>query len=99
MSHVRGAPGHPQTEGKIDRWHQTLNNRILLENYLLPGDLEGQIKVFVEHYNRQRYHESLDNVMSADTCFGRASAIIKQRERIKRHTIEHPRSQHRKLTA
>ena len=62
MSHVRGAPMHPQTQGKIERWHQTLKNRILLENYFLPGDLEAQIEAFVEHYNHQRYHESLDNV-------------------------------------
>ena len=40
MVHVRGAPCHPQTQGKIERWHQTLKNRILLENYYLPGDLE-----------------------------------------------------------
>jgi len=33
MDHVRGAPNHPQTQGKIERWHQTLKNRILLENY------------------------------------------------------------------
>ena len=39
MGHVRGAPYHPQTQGKIERWHQTLKNRILLENYYLPGDL------------------------------------------------------------
>lgn len=42
MRHVRGAPFHPQTLGKIERWHQTLKNRILLENYFLPGDLEAQ---------------------------------------------------------
>ena len=44
MAHVRGAPYHPMTQGKIERWHQTLKNRILLENYYLPGDLEAQIK-------------------------------------------------------
>ena len=99
MSHVRGAPCHPQTQGKIERWHQTLKNRILLENYFLPGDLEAQIEAFVEHYNHQRYHESLSNVTPADAYFGRAPAIIKQRERIKRKTIEHRRLQHRKLAA
>jgi putative transposase len=99
MSHVRGAPLHPQTQGKIERWHQTLKNRILLENYFLPGDLERQIEAFVEHYNHRRYHESLDNVTPADTYFGRADAIIKQRERIKRQTIEHRRLQHRKIAA
>ena len=99
MSHVRGAPLHPQTQGKIERWHQTLKNRILLENYFLPGDLERQITAFVAHYNHRRYHESLDNVTPADAYFGRADAIIKQRERIKRKTIEHRRLQHRMLAA
>ena len=99
MSHVRGAPMHPQTQGKIERWHQTLKNRILLENYFLPGDLEAQIEAFVEHYNHRRYHESLNNVTPADAYFGRADAIIKQRERIKRKTIEHRRLLHRKLAA
>ena len=47
MEHVRGAPYHPMTQGKIERWHQTLKNRILLENYYLPGDLEANIKAFV----------------------------------------------------
>ena len=49
MQHVRGAPYHPQTQGKIERWHQTLKNRILLDNYYLPGDLERQIDAFVGH--------------------------------------------------
>ena len=99
MSHLRGAPCHPQTQGKIERWHQTLKNRILLENYFLPGDLEAQIEAFVEHYNHQRYHESLNNVTPADAYFGRAPAIIERRERIKRQTIEYRRLQHRKLAA
>ncbi len=99
MDHVRGAPFHPQTQGKIERWHQTLKNRILLENYFLPGDLEAQIKAFVEHYNHQRYHESLNNVTPADAYFGKAPAIIKRRERTKRQTIEHRRLQHRKIAA
>src|SRR5450631_4533873 len=59
MGHVRGAPCHPQTQGKIERWHQTLKNRILLENYYMPGDLEAKIDAFVDHYNHRRYHESL----------------------------------------
>lgn len=73
--------------------------RILLENYFRPGDLEAQIEAFVEHYNHQRYHESLNNVTPADAYFGRAPAIIKQRKRIKQKTIEHRRLRHRKLAA
>ena len=43
-----------QTQGKIERWHQTLKNRLLLQNYYLPGDLERQIDAFVEHYSHVR---------------------------------------------
>ena len=82
MDHVRGAPYHPQTQGKIERWHQTLKNRILLENYYLPGDLENQISAFVDHYNNQRYHESIGNVTPADAYFGRHTAIIEKRKKI-----------------
>jgi putative transposase len=99
MTHVRWAPYHPMTQGKIERWHQTLKNRILLENYFLPGDLEAQIEAFVAHYNHQRYHESLHNLMPADVYFGRGEAILKERERIKRQTIQTRRLQHRMQAA
>lgn len=88
IGHVRGAPNHPQTQGKIERWHQTLKNRILLENYYQPGDLEAQIEAFVEHYNHCRYHESLGNLTPADVYFGRAQTILRKRETIKRRTFE-----------
>ena len=99
MDHVRGAPYHPQTQGKIERWHQTLKNRILLENYYLPGDLRQKIDAFVDHYNHRRYHESLQNLTPADVYFGQAEIILKQRERIKRKTIETRRLLHRKSAA
>jgi transposase InsO family protein len=99
MSHVRGAPYHPQTQGKIERWHQTLKNRVLLENYFLPGDLKRQINNFVEHYNHERYHESLNNVTPADVYFGRAQSILNRRERIKEKTIKYRRLQYRKAVA
>jgi len=82
MKHVRGAPYHPETQGKIERWRQTLKKRILLENHFLPGDLEAQIGAFIEQYNHQRYHESLGNVTLADAYFGRATQILAERERI-----------------
>jgi len=99
MKHVRGTPFHPQTQGKIERWHQTLKNRILLENYFLPGDLEAQIEAFVDHYNHQRYHDSLNNVTPADVYFGRDKAILQQRERVKTQTIRQRRLQHQKQAA
>jgi len=94
MEHVRSAPYHPQTQGKIERWHQTLKNRILLEHYYLPGDLERQLAAFVAHYNHARHHESLNNLTPADVYFGRAETILLERERIKRQTIANRRLQH-----
>lgn len=99
MDHVRGAPYHPQTQGKIERWHQTLKNRILLENYFFPADLKAQIEAFVDHYNHQRYHESINNLTPADVYFGRGQAILNKRERIKQKTIEARRLQHSKFAA
>jgi transposase InsO family protein len=95
MGHIRGAPFHPQTQGKIERWHQTLKNRILLENYYLPGDLEAQIAAFVAHYNHLRYHEAIANLTPADVYFGRGQTILLERERIKRQTIQNRRLIHR----
>ena len=77
MDHVHGAPYHPQTQGKIERWHQTMKNRVLPERYFLPGDLERQIGTFVGYYNNQRYHESLGNLTPAGVWFGRAEQILK----------------------
>ena len=94
MQHIRGAPRHPQTQGKIERWYQTLKNRILLEHYYLPGDLEAQVAAFVEHYNHARAHESLSNLTPADVYFGRGEAILLEREWIKRQTLSRRRLLH-----
>ena len=77
------AEGHRQTQAKIERWHQTLQNRILLENYYLPGNLDNQISACVDHYHNQRYHESIGNVTPADGYFGRHTASIKKRNKSK----------------
>ena len=99
MDHVRGAPYHPQTQGKIERWHQTMKNRVLLENYFLPGDLERQIGAFVDYYNNCRYHESLGNLTPADVYHGRGAKILKMRKEIKKQTIQKRRLQHQSAVA
>ncbi len=99
MAHVRGAPNHPQTQGKIERWHQTMKNRVLLENYFLPGQLEAAVAAFVDHYNNHRCHESLGNLTPADVYFGRGQAILQERERIKRQTIQQRRLLHQQQAA
>ena len=76
-----------------------MKNRVLLENYYLPSDLERQIEAFVDYYNHKRYHESINNVTPADVYFGRDKAILKRRERIKRKTLETRRLHHRQRAA
>ncbi len=99
MTLVHGASLHPQTQVQIERWHQTMKNRVLLENYYLPGDLERQIGAFVEYYNNQRYHESLNNVTPADVYFSRNKAILRERAKIKELAIRQRRLQHQKQAA
>lgn len=83
MSHVRGAPYHPQTQGKIERWHQTLKNRVLLNNYYFPSHLEHEIGNFIEYYNNERYHESINNLTPADVYNGRGNTILERRRLLK----------------
>ena len=89
IEHIQDAPCHPQAQGKIKRWHLTLKNQILLENYDLPGDLTRQIEAFIDYYNHRRYHESLKNLTPANVYSGRDQTILLKRERIKRKTIQH----------
>ena len=99
MGHARGAPNHPQTQGKIERWHQTLKNRVLLENHYLPSDLEAGVGAFVEHYNHRHYHQSLGNLTPTDVYFGQDHAIIERRRKIKDLTIRKRRLAHHKQAA
>ena len=94
MDHVRGAPYHPQTQGKIERYHRSMKSIIKLDNYYSPTELEQAIADFVHYYNTQRYHESLDNVTPADVYFGRQQQILTQRERIKQLTLQQRRNEY-----
>ncbi len=80
------------TQGKIERYHRSMKSVVLLDNCYCPQDLTAQITAFVDHYNHRRYHESLGNVAPADVYTGRAAAILEQRERTKRETINRRRS-------
>jgi transposase InsO family protein len=87
IKHIRGAPYHPMTQGKIERYHRTMKNMINLQNYYMPWELESEISGFVDYYNNYRYHESLDNLTPADVYFGRDKEILNQREQIKKKTL------------
>ena len=94
MTHTRGRPYHPQTQGKIERWHRSMKNQILLNNYYLPSELQEHLQRFVSYYNHERYHESLDNLTPADVFYGRGDEILKQREMIKQNTLAMRKQMH-----
>jgi len=87
IEHTRGAPYHPQTQGKIERYHRSMKNVVKLEHYYYPWELEKAIADWVDHYNQERYHESLDNVTPADVYEGRRNEILDQRAAVKSRTM------------
>ena len=87
IEHVRGAPYHPMTQGKIERWHRSMKNVVKLQNYYAPSELEKSIGEFVEYYNHERYHESIDNLTPADVYSGKSQEVLTKREQIKQSTL------------
>ena len=88
MTHTRGAPYHPQTQGKIERYHRTMKNVVKLQHYYFPWELEAALRDFVAYYNNERFHESLNNVTPADVYLGRQYAVLTERAKIKRLTMQ-----------
>jgi len=91
MSHTRGAPYHPQTQGKIERYHRTMKNVVKLRNYYQKEELERELARFVDYYNNERVHESLDNVTPADVYCGRHHEILTARQLLKMQTLRRRR--------
>ena len=87
IDQVHGRPHHPQTQGKIERYHRSMKSIVKLDTYFLPSMLEQSIADFVAYYNYKRYHESLDNVTPADVFFGRYEEVLSQREIVKQQTL------------
>jgi putative transposase len=88
---IHGKPNHPQTQGKIERYHRSMKNVVKLDNYYCPEELEASLSAFVYYYNQERYHESLGNVTPADVYYGRQEEILKYREKIKTLSLKRRR--------
>ena len=99
MTHTRGAPYHPMTQGKIERYHRSMKNVVKLQNYYFTWELEKEISKFVDYYNNHRYHEALNNVTPADVYFGRYHEIITKREQIKIKTLKLRKKINKKIKA
>ena len=87
IDHIRSAPFHPQTNGKIERYQQSLKKQVNQLTYAFPGELEKAIMDFVDYYNHHRYHIALGNVTPADVLYGRREEILKRRKEVQIATI------------
>jgi putative transposase len=94
MAHTRGAPYHPQTQGKIERYHRTMKNVVKLQHYYFPWELEAALREFTRklrllpYCNNERYHEAIENVTPAEVYFGRQYEVLTERSKIKQRTME-----------
>ena len=93
MQHIRSAPYHPMTQGKIERYHRSMKNVVMLRNYYYPWELEQALEGFVEYYNHERYHEALDNLTPADVYAGKSEEVLTRRKQIKLDTLRKRKQQ------
>jgi hypothetical protein len=80
-----------QTQGKIEHYHRSMKAIVKLNTSCFPPDPEQAITDFVDSYNHERYHESLDNVTPADVYFGRQQEVLTQHEIIQQRTLQQRR--------
>ena len=81
MTHVRTSPYYPQSNGKLERWHQTLKVTTIRPN--APSSLaeaRRMVAAFVAYYNHQRLHSAIGFVTPADRLAGRAESIWAARD-------------------
>jgi transposase InsO family protein len=86
VRHIVASPYHPQTNGKIERYHRSIKNELSLVLYEMPSELEKAITAFIEYYNYRRYHEGLGNVTPNDVYMGRHLEILQNRKEAKSRT-------------
>ena len=95
VTHRISTPYHPQTNGKIERYHRSLKGEINQLPYDMPSELCEAIRAFIDYYNYQRYHEGLSDVTPHDVYTGRHVEIIQMRKEAKSRTLQARRDYNR----
>jgi len=95
IRHITASPFHPQTNGKVERYHRTIKGEINQVPYDMPSELKAAIKAFIEYYNYRRYHEGLGNVTPWDVYTGRHLEVIQRRKEVKSKTLQERRDYNR----
>jgi len=88
IRHIYCAPHHPQTNGKIERFHETLEAGMNLLVYTSPEQLRRTMQEFIEYYTYHRYHAAIGNVTPADVYYGRREEILRRREEQQQRTLQ-----------
>ena len=87
IKHIFGKPYHPQTQGKIERFHRSIKEKVCLLVYCSPGELEKALEETIRDYATAP-HKSLANVSPKDVYEGRKEEILRARSEKKHLTLE-----------
>jgi transposase InsO family protein len=87
IPHILASPFHPQTNGKLERYHQSIKQEVNQLPYEMPAHLEQAIAELVDYYNYRRYHKALGSVTPDDVLQERRDSVLARRKEVKAQTL------------
>ena len=87
IHHILASPFHPQTNGQLERYHQSIKQEVDQLPYEMPAALAQAIAEFVDYYHYRRYHKALGNVTPDDVFQGRRDSILAKRKEVQTQSL------------